>query len=358
MKLAIIAVTVKGAALAAKLSQGLDCDAVVYAKEGRLADSQALTYSSLQELLHRIFKQFDGFICIMAAGIAVRVLAPLLGHKSTDPAVVVVDDGGNYAISLLSGHLGGANELTNRVAQALGALPVITTATDVAGKVAPDVLSGKLGLKIETLVQAKAVNAALANGGKVDFFLDNSLPQVEMLREKAAEFNIALNEVSMFSVKIGLLGECDAAVFITDKLLECDVPHVFLRPPTLVIGLGCRRGTDVKTILRAVQEATGRIGRSNLSICCLASVDIKEDEAGLLAAGRELGAELRFFDKRQLQQSILDNKLCVSEFVQKQIGVGNVCEAAALLAARNVRLMLAKTKFPQVTVAIAEAKFM
>lgn len=355
MKLAIISVTAKGAVLAERLAARLNSDIAVYAKEGRAADRQAQSYTSLRELVEKIFAEYDGLIFIMAAGIVVRVIAPFLLHKCVDPAVVVIDDGGHYAISLLSGHIGRANELAREAALALAATPVITTATDVAGKVAPDVLSGKLGLKIEPFTQLKTVNAALANGESVGFFLDASLPQAGKLKAEAGKLQVNLQDFTA-----GIKNECwrcsAAAVLITDKLIAVEVSHVFLRPPTLIIGVGCRRGTDCEAIMAAIQAACGMIGRSVLSIRRLASVDVKQNEPGLLAAGEQLGVKLDFFDRQQLQQCVLKYKLAVSNFVQAQIGVGNVCEAAALLSARNHQLILDKTKFQQVTVAIAEAR--
>jgi cobalt-precorrin 5A hydrolase len=355
MKLAIISVTVKGAALAEQLAGSLEGEITVYAKAGREVSSQSLPYSSLRKLVAEIFSQYDGLIFIMAAGIVVRVIASHVEDKRFDPAVVVVDDGGNHAISLLSGHLGGANELTHAVAEALGARPVITTATDVAAKVAPDVLSGKLGLVIEPFEKLKTVNAVLANEQSVTFYLDASLAQAASLAEKAAELKVVLLDMEE-SLAAEDWKHSAAAVFITDKAVDVSIPHVCLRPPSLVVGVGCRRGTESALIVAAIQTACRGIGRSTSSIRMLSSVDIKQDEAGLLAAGQELGRAVQFFSQQQLEACILEYNLSVSNFVMEQIGVGNVCEAAALLAAQNSQLVLNKTKFQQVTVAIAEAK--
>jgi cobalt-precorrin 5A hydrolase len=207
---------------------------------------------------------------------------------------------------------------------------------------------------IEPFDQLKTVNSAIANGQKVGFFLDHSLVQADKLKEQAAQIQVTLQDFAD-CIKNGQWRHSDAVVLLTDKLVTIDVPHVFLRPPTLVVGVGCRRGTACETIVAAIQAACRMIGRSSLSITQLTSVGLKQDELGLLAAGEQLGAELKFFDGQQMQQCILKYKLASSNFVQEQIGVGNVCEAAALLAAQNDQLVLHKTKFPQVTVAIAEA---
>ncbi|MCE5284660.1 MAG: cobalt-precorrin 5A hydrolase [Pelosinus sp.] len=355
MKLAIISVTVKGAALAAKLAVSLAGETTLYAKAGRGASAKTLTYTKLGELICEIFSQYDGLVFIMAAGIVVRVIAPHVVDKRFDPAVVVLDDGGNHAISLLSGHLGGANELTARVANAIGARPVITTATDVAKKVAPDVVSRKLQLAIEPFAQLKTINALLASGEEVVYYLDASLPNAGELAEKAKELKITLGDMTACFETKAWQSQA-GAVFITDKTVEADIPHLCLRPKSLVVGVGCRRGTSKELIVDAIETACQTAGRSTLSIQRLCSVDIKQDEEGLLAAGEDLGVGLEFFPPEKLAACIQKYKLSVSNFVIDKIGVGNVCEAAALLAAHKSHLVLSKTKFQQVTIAIAEVR--
>lgn len=356
MKLAVISVTGKGAALAQRLTNGLPEEAVLYAKEGRGANGEALHYLSLGELISDIFSQYDGLVFIMAAGIAVRVIAPHIKDKRFDPAVVVIDDGGNHAISLLSGHLGGANELTQKIAMAIGANPVITTATDVAEKMAPDVLSRKLGLEIEPFSRLKAVNAVIASGEDAAFYLDASLQNAGELAEKAKALKVTFSDLEE-CLETKSWQSAAAAIFITDKKVEASIPYVCLRPKSLVIGVGCRRGAKKELILAAIQAACQMIGRSTMSIHKLASVDIKQDEAGLLAAGEELRVGFQFFSPEELAECIQKYHLSVSNFVKDKIGVGNVCEAAALLSAPESHLVLSKTKFKEVTIAVAEARF-
>jgi cobalt-precorrin 5A hydrolase len=354
MKLAVISVTCKGAALAQKLAASLE-DVTLYAKAGR-DNGQAQPYTKLGELISRIFPLYDGLIFIMAAGITVRVIAPYVQDKRFDPAVVVIDDGGNHAISLLSGHLGGANELTQRASEAIGARPVITTATDVADKVAPDVLARKLGMAIEPFQRLKTINAILAGGQDIMFYLDYSLVGAAKIMALAEKLGVALLDMAE-GLETKKWQQAAAAVFITDKVVEIDVPYLCLRPRSLVVGIGCRRGAAKELILNALAAACRKVGRSTLSIQKLASVDIKQDEQGLLAAAEELGVIPEFFTPEQLAACVSEHKLSVSNFVKDKIGVGNVCEAAALLAAHETVLVLGKTKYPQVTIAIAEARF-
>ncbi|MDD4601895.1 MAG: cobalamin biosynthesis protein CbiG, partial [Negativicutes bacterium] len=134
MKLAIISVTNKGALLAEKLAHSLTADSTVFQKTGRNPIKADYVFSNLRDLVADSFNQYDGLIFIMATGIVVRVIAPFVNDKRFDPAVVVIDDSGQYAISLLSGHIGGANELTEQISSAIGAKAVITTATDIVSK--------------------------------------------------------------------------------------------------------------------------------------------------------------------------------------------------------------------------------
>ncbi|MEN6413625.1 MAG: cobalt-precorrin 5A hydrolase [Veillonellales bacterium] len=350
MKLAIIAVTNHGALLASRLAQALTDDgADVYVKSERNTIGAKHTFNSLSQLISDIFQQYNGLIFIMAAGIAVRVIAPFIQSKRTDPAVVVLDDRGYYAISLLSGHLGGANELTRRVGLAIGASPVITTATDVSGLPAADVLAVKLRAKPDPFSQLKAVNAAIANNENVQFFLDCSLPRRQQYRDAAAVMKVQFHDLSE------LTGAAfAAAVVVTDKVLPVDRPHIFLRPPTLAIGVGCRRNTESEKIAAAIIDACSQIGRSPDSIAVIASSIVKQDEAGLLAVIKQMSVPAQFYDNHVLKRCIEQQQLVVSSFVTEQIGVGNVCEAAALTAGKTSLLLLPKTKYPQITIAIAQ----
>lgn len=348
MSTVIVAITKSGARLAAQLAAEMP-HAHVYVK---YADDdggqQARSFTNLGELTTKIFSSYRQLIFIMAVGIVARVTAPHIRDKRTDPAVVVIDDGGKHAISFLSGHIGGANELTMQVASIIGAAPVITTATDVAGKPAPDVLSVKINAKIVPFVNLKKINAAIVNGGEVKYFLDNSLPQVQRYRQAAAALGITCWDLEGFEDNC-----CDAAILITDKLYPVTMPHIFLRPPALAIGIGCRRGTDKAKIRQAIDDACNQVNRCQDSIAIVASTIIKNDEVGLLAASEDLGARLQFFTNEELQQCIGIYNLQISKFVNDMIGVGNVCEASAILAAKAKSAILPKTKMGPVTVSIA-----
>ena len=353
MKLAIISVTNNGARLSATLAKSLNTKIDIYVKAGRDAGVSALPYENLSQLVDTIYHTYDGLIFIMATGIVVRVIAPHIRDKRFDPAVVVMDEAGEYAISLLSGHLGGANELTKHVARAISARPVITTATDVVHKPAADILAVKLGLEIEPFDQLKSVNAASANDERVVFFIDRTLANLERYVHLAADMGVVLVDMD----QLIHTDKYDAAVVITDKELYMVKPHVFLRPATLAVGLGCRRGTTSAQIYTALESACRKIGRSKRSIAVIGTTVAKEDEIGLLAVVQQMMIPLEVFTNEQLQECIDKYMFETSDFVEEKIGVGNVCEPAAMLGGKAEELLLGKTVYEKVTLAIAEVKY-
>lgn len=349
MKIAIIAVTDNGVRQALSLACKMGDSAAVYVKAGCCHNETVNNFSSLSQLISEIFDQYDGFVFIMAAGIAVRVIAPYVQDKRFDPAVVVMDDRGRHVISLLSGHIGGANDLAVRIGELAGAEPVITTATDVSNRTAADVLAVKLGLVVEPIEQLKQVNATIANGGCAAFFIDRSMAASSAYIKRAADLGITLKDI-----EDAASGAYDAAVLITQLNYSIVKPHVYLRQANLVAGIGCRRGASRKVIMQALDDACRKIGRSSASIVRIGSSIVKQDEEGLLETARMLDADISFFTNEQIKQCITLNNLMISKFVEAQIGVGNVCEAAALLAGKNGKLLVPKTKYQNVTVAIAE----
>jgi cobalt-precorrin 5A hydrolase len=352
MKTALISVTDNGARLAAATAANLTCKLDLYAKAGREGGTEATPYESLSELVAEIYHKYNGLVFIMATGIVVRVIAPHIRDKRYDPAIVVMDEGGRHAISLLAGHLGGANGLTYIVAKAAGATPVITTATDIQQKPAPDVLAARIGLEIEPFDQLKHINAALVAGKRVVFFIDCSLPNYDHYVNLAAEQCIML----VTSDDLVHTDRYDAAVIITDKDMYMVKPHIFLRPATIAIGVGCRRGVTSAALYTAITDACRKIGRSVKSTAAIGTAAVKDDEIGLLAMVEQMAVPLKIYSNEQLQQCIDKYGLETSEFVQEQIGVGNVCEAAALLAAGTDNLLLGKTVYDNISVAIAEVK--
>lgn len=218
-------------------------------------------------------------------------------------------------------------------------------------KPAADLLAVKLGLTIEPFAQLKAVNAAIVNGDIVKFFIDKTLPKQDSYYLEAGKQGITLEALSQIT-KITY----DYAVIITDQIGCLLTNHLYLRPQTLAVGIGCRRGTTNGGILAAITDACHQIGRSISSIAIIGSSIIKQNEEGLLEVIKQCNVPSVFFVNDQLQECIETYQLEESNFVKKEIGVGNVCAAAAILAGQTDKLLLPKTKYKNVTVAIAPVK--
>jgi len=312
----------------------------------------------LAAMVKELWGAFDGFVMIMAVGIVVRLVAPLLQSKWSDPGVVAVDEGGQFAVSLVGGHWGEANRLAREVAACLGAAPVVTTATDVRGKPAIDLLAKQWGLRPVPRERVKLVSGALLAGERVEIFSEWQLSGGRPLNQE--EIMPGLESIPcrvLTELEQGGPGREEVVpVLVTSRLLALPPRGIFLRPPSLVAGIGCRRGVEAAEIEAALEEALRLAGRSRDSLYRLATHQIKEDEAGLLELARRLELALKFFPSQRLEQVYqAHHGLEHSMFVQRQLGVGNVCETAALAAAPDGVLVLRKTRFKRVTVALAEA---
>lgn len=292
----------------------------------------------LAELTADLFARYDSLIWIMATGIVVRSIAPLLQHKASDPAVLVLDEGGQFVISLLSGHLGRANDDARLVAGLFGATPVITTASDAGGSLAVDTLAMALDCVIDDLTAAKSVTAEIVNGGLVGLLTPwpVNMPLPDNVRQIAPDDDAE-----------GYTG------LIVISETRPDSPHTnlcWLIPRRVVAGVGCRRGTACADIMTAVGAALDAAGVDRCALRSLASVDVKADETGLIAAATELGVPLNIVSREQIAQ--LETAYSTSEFVKQTIGVAGVCEPAALITSGGP-LIMPKRSGNGITVALA-----
>jgi cobalt-precorrin 5A hydrolase len=352
-KKAIWVITPNGSKLAEILSRNLsESDVYISQKVSETAIGH-LSFQSLAETLEKEFHRYTGHIFIMSTGIVVRVIAPLIRRKTEDPAVVVVDDRGIHAISLLAGHLGGANELTQKIAGIIGSNPVITTATDVNKVPAIDVLAREKSLFIENPPAIKTVNMALLKGEKIHVhdpfgFLAKCLPNSESRTygglKKHFEKDCPDKEIK------GVPG-----VYVDDIKAELPAQILILRPASLVAGIGCNRNTgtdEMRALLEKVLETNNLVPAS---LKCIASIDVKSDESGLITLAENLDLPLIFYNRQELNQvKKIKNPSLV---VEKHVGVKSVCEAAAILAARDGALIVPKQSTRNVTVAIARIDF-
>ncbi|SKA83623.1 cobalt-precorrin 5A acetaldehyde-lyase [Paucidesulfovibrio gracilis DSM 16080] len=343
---AILAFSRLGMPLGLELARFLKAELWVPQRLAAHADTSALdmvqTFDALDECMQRIFHTRTAHVFIGATGIAVRAIAPHVRSKATDPAVVVLDQNGKHCVSLLSGHLGGANALTRRIAEFTGAQAVITTGTDCAGLPAPDDLARKLELRASNIPCIKAVNALL---------LEGEAPQLYDPLDIFSRHKQGTRPLSHW------FHPCR-----TPEAWNPNVPGVWihwttppqnafaLHPPCLHAGLGCRRGTSAQEILTFLRTTVQEHGLAIPALADLSSIEAKADEPGLLQAADTLGLSLQFYPADRLSRVTTPTP---SALVQQHMGVPSVCEAAAILSANNGPLILPKRHNNRITLAVA-----
>ncbi len=299
----------------------------------------------------------DGIIFVGACGIAVRTIAPYIKSKTTDPAVLVIDEAGQFVISLLSGHLGGANRLAEQAASILGATPVITTATDVNGKFAVDVFAKENHLRIGSMKAAKEISAAILRGEKVGVICEGRIegelpPELVLMQNQNQKTVPDLNSAESGSkgnarIQTGALISIGLSSFAsksTDQIFEQTEPdkEAALTPPVIlnlypksfVLGIGCRKGKPEQEITKAVQRAIDMLGITMEEIAGIASINLKKEESGLLEFCRKNKLQFETYPAEVL--AAVEGDFSPSSFVKNVTGVDNVCERAALCMARKM----------------------
>jgi cobalt-precorrin 5A hydrolase len=292
----------------------------------------------------------------VSLGAVVRTIAPFLKDKHTDPAVIVVDDKANFAISVLSGHVGGANELTEEIAQLLGARAVITTASDVGKTIPVDILGREFGWATELDHNITKVSACVVNEEPVGIYQDagekNWWKRENPLPKNFKIYN-SLDELAASDSK--------AALIITDKILgesyaELLKKAVIYRPKSLAVGMGCDRGTAQEELDKLLEETFKKHALSVKSVKNISTVDLKNREAGLLAFCERHGWDLVCYTREELVKlkDIIPNP---SEMVMKYLKIPGVSEPAAMLTAKTDKLVIEKTKGVMSTLAVARQEF-
>lgn len=294
----------------------------------------SLAGTQLSRFAQQAMVDCDLIVFIGAAGIAVRAVAPYLAGKAFDPAVLVIDEAGRFVIPILSGHIGGANALAERLADGLGATAVITTATDGRAAFAVDTWAAAHGCVVVDPQNIKHVSGALLRGEpiglKSDFPVDGRLP-----------------------AQVTLDGTADSGFVIGFDTGEAPFVHTLhLVPHAVTLGIGCRKGIPQNVIEAAAQAALSSAGVPWQAVRGIASIDIKQNEPGLLAFCQAHGLPLTVFSAETLQSAPGD--FTPSDFVARTVGVDNVCERAAVCAASGGALICRKTAQDGVTVALAQ----
>lgn len=317
MNIRLIAFTDRGFLLAQRLAESLPGEAE------RCGETR-----SLQSWTEAAFPNAQALIFVGAAGIAVRAIAPYVKSKVQDPAVVVVDEKGQFAIPILSGHLGGANDLARKIAGLIGACPVITTATDVNRVFAVDEWAKRQNCHVANPECIKLVSGKLLSGKEVTircpWKIQGTPPELVQPGEKMPDVNVD--------------------IYKTSEAALCLVPRI------AVLGVGCKKGTTREALEGAYQRLLEKYGLFSQAVCRICSIDLKKEEPGLLAFAQAHGWQLETYSAQEL--AAVPGEFSASGFVKSVTGVDNVCERSALLGSGGT-LIIKKNAGDGITMAVA-----
>lgn len=355
---AIVAITKHGVELARKLHSSLQTGDVYYMSKFEKGDEENAGINmfdgSVRLLLPSLFQNYKGIILIISLGAVVRMIAPLLKDKKTDPGVVVIDDKGEHAISVLSGHLGGANELTREIAALIGAKPIITTASDVQKTIPVDLFGKRFGWVWESADKLTPVSASVVNeehvavvqesGEKGWWTYDRPLPD---------------NIKTYPGIKHALEAKPSAALIVTHRNLQPQEEAilengVLYRPKVIVLGIGCNRGTKSAEIESVIESTLTELNFSIKSVKAICTIDLKKDEEGLLEIVKKYGWDFHWYLPEELNTIPLQQP---SDTVFKFTGSYGVSEPAAMLYSGAKKLEIVKKKSGNVTISVAVIPF-
>ena len=375
----LITCSVRGYATMQKLAKKLEniSGAEIITKVKCEALPEVSMKETVKACVDEYFEQVDAIVFVTASGIAVRSVAEHLTHKSKDPAIVCMDELGKHVISLVSGHAGGANALTQMLADVMWATPVITTATDVEGQFSIDDYAREHNLVVTDWAKAKAISAeVLATGAKPVWVDEAEVSQEEeknaceiCKEQKSTGIDVGKiendgceNEIGVQKLQIG-----SHQVVITPQDVSVDAQTLQLIPRCIVAGVGCKKGIPVDKIEHAVQDAFAKAGLRMEALCAVVSIDLKKEEAGLLEFCETRNVPFETYAAEELQA--VPGTYSASEFVSGVTGVDNVCERSAVKyasehgmnqgeqllgrQAKHGELLLRKQAYGGVTVALA-----
>lgn len=342
MKTAVIAITKHGQAIARKL----EGDRYISAKF-RTEEPASYFDKPIKELTAEIWPQYEALVYVVSLGAVVRTIAPYLKDKHVDPAVIVVDDKAQFAISVLSGHVGGANELTEKIALILGAKAIVTTASDVGKTIPVDILGRELGWTTERNENITKVSAAVVNEEPIAFVQETG-EKIWWKRETPLPKNIRITTFDDAK-------NSKAMLLVTDRLIEDPILEraVVYRPKSLVLGIGCDRGITCDQLEEFVQGTLREHRLSFKSVRNVATVDVKKDEVGLQEFCRKHKLDLVCYTSDQLRAIKAPNP---SATVERYVGTPGVSEPAAMLSSGG-DLIVPKQKTPMMTLAVARVRY-
>lgn len=318
-----------------------------------------------------IFNNYDALIFIASTGIAVRLISPFIESKTVDPAVIVIDDLGKYTISLLSGHIGGANELTLKISNILKNKAIITTASDARGIDAVDVFAKRNNFYIEDMMQAKNLTSLMVEGKKIKLISEVDVElnyknaeiivvmSLEEYKEKNCNLKYIAKSKNYKSLEIKKEVDFEGTIIISSNQnvenylnKEDNKQLCILRPKNLNIGIGCRRGKTKDEIMFGIKKVFKDNNLSLNSIAKVGTIDIKYDEAGIIEVSKELNAEMVLFSKNDIEN--VSDQFDKSKFVKSNVGVTSVCEPCAYLLGKEI--LVYKKIFNGVTIAVSRSE--
>ncbi len=309
-------------------------------------ENKSITWYSepTSDKIIELFKNSNALICLFSLGAVIRLIAPYLKDKKTDPAVIVIDDKTNFVISVLSGHIGGANELTQEISEKLNALPVITTAADVNKTIAVDLVGREFGWKIDDETTVTKISAHMVNAEPIGVFQQTGNKKWYKELPKNVTIYNSLEELKKSNSK--------AYLIISDTIIDNELAQesVIYRPQSLVIGIGLHWDTTKDTIKDGIEHCLKKFNLSSKCIAKLVSIKKSEDVQGLIDLGEEMKIPVEYVNREELAEIITPNP---SNTVKAFEGTASVSEAAAIKIS-NGELIVEKQKFPpNLTVAIA-----
>jgi cobalt-precorrin 5A hydrolase len=350
-KMAIVAITRHGIEIARRIKQKME-EAEIYVPAKHNDGGNDIVWFTEQstELVGKVFKDYDALICIFSLGAVIRMLAPHLRDKKSDPAVLVIDDRANNVISALSGHLGGANALTKLVASFLDAKPVITTAADVNDTIAVDLVGREFGWAIDNFENVTRVSAFMVNEERIAIYQDAG-------QRNWWQGQLPRNVTVVDRIEKIKSQEYKAALIISDRLLTDEAlisKSVIYRPKSLVVGIGLHWDTSKETIESGISNVLKENGLSFQSIRNIASINRKAKVKGLEEFSKQCNIPAEIYEKDELASVDVPNP---SSTVQTFEGTPSVSEAASLLSSKG-KLIVPKQKLPpNLTIAVSRISF-
>ncbi|HBF7898992.1 cobalt-precorrin 5A hydrolase [Clostridioides difficile] len=366
--IAIICITENGKKLAVKINSLVN-NCIIYQvknKESNLAVEERCVHTvqkKLSDFVGEIFSKFDYIVFIMATGIVVRSIAPYIISKFSDPAILVMDEKGKNVISLLSGHIGGANSLTQYISSLIDANPVITTATDINQKASLDMIAKKLNVHIDNFRESvKEVNSMLVNNKCVGLYVDEGyqvdtrgfklIESKDKLRDSFS--NTYIEKLVVVSNKINCIEDIEN-LNLDNKFEHCYSSKKIIKviPRDIVIGIGCRRNTDSELMYNSLEEFLNKQNIDIRAINTVGSIELKKDEKAIIELSKILNVPFKTFSIDEISK--VDNLFDKSDFVKKNVGVYSVAEPVAYLLSKG-NLLVEKHKYKGITFSVGRIK--